>query len=100
MDFLFKVAFFVLFGLTCLIFLYLVMMTSSVALDPYGKRSEVVIMLIGATMLSVGLYFAYQQVKDSDKYLLGGGILVATWLGTLVTVLIGLFCFNGPIRWN
>jgi hypothetical protein len=100
MEFLFKTAFFVMFGLTCLILLYLLMMTVNGAVDPYGKKSEVIIMFIAAAMLGVGLYFAYGSTKNSDQFLLACGILALTWFCALIVVLIGLFFFNGPIRWN
>jgi len=100
MEFLSKILYFVLFGLTCLLCLFFILSSINVLMDAYGKKSESIIMGLAGILVAIGLYISYQAIKDTDRYLYCSGILGITWLVVLGVVLIGLFFFNGPLRWQ
>ncbi|MBK8820775.1 MAG: hypothetical protein IPN49_17440 [Saprospiraceae bacterium] len=100
MDFLYKMAFYVMFGISCILIIYLSTHMVSIFLDAYGKKSEVVIILIGSIILGTGLFKAYLSIQTGDHFLFASGIIGLSWLVSLVVILIGLLFFNGPLKWN
>lgn len=100
MEFLYKMAFYVMFGISCLVTFYLSIQMVSIFLDPYGRKSEVVIILIGLIILIAGVFKSYGLIQTNNQYLSGCGTIGMTWLVTLVVILIGLLFFNGPLKWN
>ena len=100
MEFLSKVLFFIMFGISILLTLYLVLGFVDILIDPYKKASEAIIMLIGGCILGVGLYIAYQNGYVPVNYGRGCIILIIAFFTALLTILIGLFFFNGPLHWQ
>jgi len=100
MEFLVKMLFYVLYGLTCLLCLFFFLSALNVLFDAYGKKSEVLIMSLAGIVVAIGLYISYQLIKDTDRYLYCSGLLGITWIVAIVFVLIGLFFFNGPLHWQ
>ncbi|MBK8517210.1 MAG: hypothetical protein IPL55_13290 [Saprospiraceae bacterium] len=100
MEFVYKMAFYVMFGITVFIILYLMVGSISMIFDPYSKKMEIVYYLIGCTILGIGLYKSYNIIKISDEYMNSCGVLGITWIVTLVFIVITLLFFNGPFRWQ
>jgi uncharacterized protein YjeT (DUF2065 family) len=100
MEFLSKVCFFALFGISILLSIFLLMGFFDLLVDPYKKTSEAIIMLIGGCLLGVGLYIAYQYGYVPVNYVRGCIILIIAFITALLSVLIGLFFFNGPLHWQ
>lgn len=100
MEFIQKGLFYVMFGITSFIILYLLTMSVSIFLEPYGKKSEIVIMLIGTVLLGAGLYITYCTIKTSERYAYACGMLGLTWVITLAVIIIGILFFSGPLKWN
>ncbi len=89
-----------MFGLSCFVIFFMLSNAISIFLEAYGKKSEVLIFTLGTGAMASGLYFSYGIIKNSDKYLYSCGIIGITWLVVFLILFIGLFFFNGPIKWN
>ncbi len=100
MFFLTKTIFFVLYGISCLAMAFLLASSAKIWLDAYGKKSEAIILGLGGIIFGTGLYFAYNILQNSERYLHGLSALVITWVVAFLVVLIGLLFFNGPLRWQ
>lgn len=100
MEFLLKALFFVLYGISILLTLFLIFSFFDLLMDPYKKSSEAIIMLIGGCILICGLYLAYQQGYIPINYIRGCIILIIAFGAALVSILVGLFFFNGPLHWQ
>jgi hypothetical protein len=100
MEFLSKVLFFALFGISILLTTYLVTMFFSVLLDPYKKSSEAIIIILGACFLGIGLYFAFQHGYLTANYLRGCFFLISAFVAALIVLVVGYLFFNGPIHWQ
>ena len=100
MDFLYKMAYYVMFGIAIFIILYLLFGSISLLFDPYGKKNEIVYLLMGNTILGIGLYKSYNIIKISDEYMQSCGVLGISWIITLVFIVIALLFFAGPLGWR
>mgnify|MGYP001218850833 CR=1 FL=1 len=100
MDFLLITLFYLLFGISILLTLFLVFSFFDLMLDPYKKTSEAIIMLVGGCLLGIGLYVAYQQGYVPVNFLRGSVILVLAFIIALISILVGLIFFNGPLHWQ
>jgi hypothetical protein len=100
MAFIMKVLFFALYGISVLLSIYLILGFFNLLVDPYKKSSEAIIMLIGGCVLVVGLYISYQYGFIPVNYIRGCIILTVAFFTALLSILIGLFFFNGPMHWQ
>lgn len=100
MEFLSKLSFYAMFGISLLVCLFLLANSAYNFLAPYGKVSESLILGIGGLLTALGLYFTYQHAVPGDKFLYGCGLLALTWLAVIIELFVGYFFFNGPIHWQ
>lgn len=100
MDFIVKMVFYILYGLSCLLCMFFFFSAINELFYAYGKKSESIIMSLAGLIVATGLYFSYQIIKNSDRYLYCSGLLGICWLIAIVVVIIGLFFFNGPLHWQ
>ena len=100
MEFTYKMAFYVMFGISCFLILFLTANSVSIFLDPYGKKSEVLVLLLGASILGVGLYKAYHLIQISDNYIKCCNTLGIAWGIALVVILVleGILFFSSPLK--
>jgi len=100
MEFLYKPVLFVLFGINILFMLFCILNFFDCVFDPYKKLSEAIIILLGAIIVSIGLFFAYQYGYSAAEFLKGVLILIAGFVFALVWIIVGLLFFNGPLHWQ
>jgi hypothetical protein len=100
MEGLSKAAFFILFGIDCLLVLFSIFSFFDLLLDPYKKLSEALILLSGGVIIAVGLFLAYQYGYSTSDFLKGVLILVSVFIVALVWVIVALLFFNGPLHWQ
>lgn len=100
MEFLTKLLFFGLFIFNLIfgILLFLNFMTN--AGNPAKKLSETLIFLIGGCISFAGLYLAWEMGYVTGSYGTGSAILAGTFIAAVISVMVGLFFFNGPIHWQ
>jgi hypothetical protein len=100
MEFLYKMAYYVMFAVSCLSTFILIKIGFSILWDGYGKNAEAIMSFIAAFILGVGLYMAYNVIKTSDKYAYSCGVLGISWISAVVIIII-CFCFiSGPVKWQ
>lgn len=99
MEFLSKAAFYVMYGISCLIALFFYANALYTITQTPGKGKDALILLVGGILISVGLYLAYETIKTNERYLYGCGILGLDWLITLVVVIVAFFTFV-PLHWQ
>ena len=95
-----KELFYVMFGITSLIILFLLKMSVSIFLAPYSNKSEIIILLTDSVLLSGGLYITYNIIKNSERYAYACGALGLTWAIALAVIIIGILFFSKPLRWH
>lgn len=100
MEFLAKMTYYIMFGLSGLVCLFNCANALYIASQPAEKLSEVIILLLAGLLTATGMYLTYLQVMPSEKYLLGCGLLGLTWLCVLIELFVGFFFFNGPLHWQ
>jgi hypothetical protein len=98
--FLFKAAFFIIFGINSLLVLFGVFTFVDLLLDPYKKLSEAIILLTGGIIIGIGLYLAFRYGYATADFAKGVLILVGAFVVALVWIIIGLLFFNGPLHWQ
>jgi len=57
-------------------------------------------MLIGTAIMITTLFIGRQSIQQGEKFFQGAIVLAGGCVITFIVVMIGLFFFNGPIRWN
>ncbi|MBK9686505.1 MAG: hypothetical protein IPO65_01635 [Saprospiraceae bacterium] len=100
MEFLSKMTYYIMFGLSGLVCLFNCANALYTSTQSVGKTSEVIILLLGGILMAGGMYLTYNQTMAAEKYLLGCGLLGLTWLCVLIELFVGFFFFNGPIHWQ
>lgn len=99
MEFLSKAMCYVMFGITCLMTLFLFSNAIYTIMDAYGKKGEAIMMAIGSIMLSVTMYFVYQLIKNNSQFLYASGLLFGAWIITLIVIVGGILIFV-PLHWQ
>ena len=100
MEFIAKLSYYLMFGLSVLVCLFNLANSAYTALSAYGKTSEALILGLAGMIIALGMYLTYQQTAAEQKYLLGCGLLGLTWLAVIIELFVGFFFFNGPIHWQ
>ena len=68
--------------------------------DPYKKTSEAMIFLAGSIIMGCGFYLSYRFGFVPEQFWIAVGILIGTFVLSVIWILIGLLFFNGPIHWQ
>ena len=101
MIFLSKLIYYSTFCFSGLFTIYLALSpVNNLLYHPFVRRSENIIMLIGTAIMITTLYFGRQSIYQGEKFFQGAIVLAGGCVLTFIVVMIGLFFFNGPIRWN
>ncbi|MGB4959858.1 MAG: hypothetical protein WBO36_10315 [Saprospiraceae bacterium] len=100
MDFFYKMAYYVMFAVSCLSAFILIKIGFDILWDGYGKNAEAVMAFIAAFILGVGVYMAYNVIKTSDKYAYSCGVLCIAWISAFVIIIICFYSISGPIKWQ
>ena len=100
MEFLFKLAYYVMFAISCLSTFILIKIGFDILWDGYGKNAEAIMAFIAAFILGVGVYMAYNVIKTSDKYAYSCGVLGIAWISALVIIIICFSFISGPVKWQ
>ncbi|MBK8699253.1 MAG: hypothetical protein IPN29_06770 [Saprospiraceae bacterium] len=100
MEFISKISFYVMFGISILVALFHFANAVYIPITAGGKGSESIILALAGIVACTGMYFAYQAVGTEVKYLSACGILGLCWLVMALELFIGFLFFNGPIHWQ
>ena len=100
MEFLYKLAYYVMFALSFLSAFILIKIGFYILWDGYGKNAEAIMAFIAAFILGLGVYMAYNVIKTSDKYAYSCGVLGIAWIATLIIIIICFSFISGPVKWQ
>jgi hypothetical protein len=96
-----KLFFLISYGITVFIILFYFGNLLSLVFElPYSKVSEIVIIAIGIIIVFIFLYFAHKQGFKIENYRKGIILFGVSWLISVLTIIIGLLFFNGPLHWQ
>lgn len=99
MDFLSKMAFYIMYGISILIIVFFFGCAFFANKNTSTPIAEPIILSIGGIIMGLGLYLGYQAIQNTDKYLYGCGVLGLTWLAVLIIVIVCFWVFV-PIHWH
>jgi hypothetical protein len=100
MELAYKLAFYVMFPVSCLSTFVLIKIGFSIWWDDYGKNAEAIMAFIAAFILGVGVYMAYNDIKTSEKYAYCCGVLGIAWISALIIIIICFGFISGPVKWQ
>lgn len=96
-----KLIFYILAIISSLFALFLLFVTSdNLQKLPYIKKAEVIIFITGLLFMAAGITIGIRQATLYSKYATANFIFIISIFITLITILIGLLFFNGPVKWN
>ncbi|MBK8517211.1 MAG: hypothetical protein IPL55_13295 [Saprospiraceae bacterium] len=87
MEFSYKLAYYVMFAVSCLSAFILIKIGFDILWDGYGKNAEAIMAFIAALILGVGAYMAYNVIKTSDRYAYSCGVLGVAWILAFVIII-------------
>lgn len=64
------------------------------------RKNEPYILILTGVLLILGIIFTIYKMSNNGKALASCGWLGLTWIISLVVFFVGIFFFNGPLRWN
>lgn len=96
-----KLVFYVLATICVLFDVFLLFITSdNLQKLPYIKKAEIIIFIIAFLIMSAGTMIGFRQANYHSKYAMAITIFIISIVITIITILIGLLFFNGPVKWN
>lgn len=96
-----KLIFYILATISSLFALFLLFITSdNLQKLPYIKKAEVIIFIIALLVMVAGTIIGVRKVNFYSNYTAANLIFIISIFVAILTILIGLLFFNGPVKWN